>query len=143
MLEGSLELAVTPTILDFDSFAAGINNDGDVCGVQIGIPRSEDLPVVWKQATTESLSVSPKVVYPAPTAINQSGVIVGSGWFQDRKSQGLRAIVWTNFSSEAILLESFLARRSPLVHLQSAEAVNDAGAIVGKASGGAYIAVPN
>lgn len=142
-------MEVTPAILSFDAIATGVNNQGAACGVEIASPRTEDRPVVWTPGTTYTLNSLPSVSVVTPQDINQHGVVVGSGWYEDPRpwtggqTQGDLAVVWQSATGEMVLLDDFLPKRSSLIYLSYANAVNDAGEIVGQAGDGAFLAVPN
>ena len=56
---------------------------------------------------------------------------------------GFRTVrIGASVDGEMVLLDDFLGRRSSLVRLVNASAINDAGEIAGKAIGGAYVAIP-
>ncbi len=138
---GPLQLVAIPTILDLDAFASGVSSAGAICGTLKGNTPADDQAVVWTETSRTTLSGLPSVSYETAVDI-ENGVIVGFGWYEGRKTQGDRAVVWPSATGEMILLDNFLGKRSSLVHLTSAIAINHAGEIVGGATGGAFLAIP-
>lgn len=139
--EGTLQLVAIPTILDLDAFTSGVSSAGAICGTLKGSTSADDQAVVWTETSRTTLSGLPSVSYETAVDI-ENGVIVGFGWYEGRKTQGDRAVVWPSATGEMILLDNFLGKRSSLVHSTSAIAINHAGEIVGGATGGAFLAIP-
>jgi hypothetical protein len=129
-----------PVILDVQAEAYGANNNGVICGVS-SYPSEA---TVWSGSETILLPWEKDVLTATAYDIGNHGTVVGKAAFLLRRyPTGVdRAVVWPSGSQEMVNLNSFLPNRSPLVSLQTAEAVNMHGEIVGDAGVGAFVAVP-
>jgi probable HAF family extracellular repeat protein len=103
--------------------AVAINNTGRIAGTSDG----DTIAVVWTYnpadpSSTPSLAKLPltsDLVLPSPTAINDSGDVVGSAWTSNYG--GTRAVLWRN--GQVIPLANFNSK---------AFGINNAGQIVGE-----------
>lgn len=139
------DLVAFPSVLDADASAQGVNNNDLVCG-DGWAPDQATEAVVWTGNSSQTLDRSRFIHAAWANDVNDNGVIVGRGDYSRRSEQGPRAVVWTNASSSTIVLEKFLSRNSPFAHLSYANAVNQAGEIVGGGWDGessrAFLAIP-
>jgi uncharacterized membrane protein len=134
-------------ILDAYGHANGVNNSGVICGF-VWIPHDE--AVVWDANSTQILDRHRNVYWARARAINDSGLIVGVGYYQKVWTEGIRAVAWPSAGGSMILLADFLDRDSSFATLTSANAVNESGEIVGLgldapydgSASGAFLAIP-
>ena len=134
------------SVLDVPSYAMGISDNYLICGDVQGVyyPGSW-AAVVWTGNVPQPLRLLPDATQSEALDINATGAVAGTLWFPDSsrgKNRGLYAVVWPDPNSAPILLNSFLAKGSPLIRLNYAAAINAGGAIVGSANGGAFLAIP-
>jgi hypothetical protein len=133
--DGTLSVASTPQVLDVGAFATGINNGGQVCG------RTDVDAVVWSAGSVSILDRPGRGKNKVPRAwawdIGDSGIIVGEAG----ESHNPRACVWDSINGSLTYLDDHLDSGSPLQGLNSAEAVNFFGDIVGNGWTGAFIAI--
>jgi hypothetical protein len=120
-----------------DAAAYGINNPGVSCG------QIETQAMLWLAG--EGLPLDPgDQPYTSAFDVSDAGVIVGEGGLH---SLDVNALVWTSPSAQPVLLARFLPKRkSPLLALWRATAVNKSGVIAGEGGDGlktyAFVAIP-
>lgn len=123
------------SVLDTDAVASGISDNLIVCGASIS-PLSA--AVCWTSNGSQLLHFLSGATQSSASSINNNGTAVGYLSYLGPKKYGFYATVWPDLSSDPILLELFLSRRSPLITLDSAEAINAGGVIAGRGNNGDY-----
>lgn len=129
-------LQAIPSVLAAGAYASHVNNSDTICG------NIRDLAAVWSPEET-LLDRLRDVTICRAQQINSDGLIVGWAEIVSPRYDSDRAVMWSNSSSEMIVLDNFLGKKSPLGYLQEATAVNDQNVIVGRALNGAFLAVPD
>ena len=128
------------------SDAYGVNNDGEVCG-HLSTPEVGQQAVLWSGGSPLTLKLARYFFSPADAYdVNNNGMIVGYANYHKMYNSGLRAVMWPSATGSMVLLDQFLDDDSPFGILCAANAVNDAGEIVGYGWDGSnysgFLAVP-
>ena len=141
---GSLR-AFVGEVLDLTARAHGVNNLGAVCGDDLSVNAWE--AVVWTADSTKVLARA-KWFYGAHALdINDNGVIVGYGDYHKMYSGGPQAVMWRSTTAPMVRLNDLVYPGSPITGMYIANAVNNAGQIVGLgwdgSSNAAFLAIPS
>jgi hypothetical protein len=149
--DGSISVEPNPVVLNStDLQVNGINNDGIMCGhfdtgsndlLRVGILLDPNQDYILLRSPVRG---SDDLGFTNAQDINDSGAIVGGAGTSPMPTE---AVYWPHAASNPILLNNYLPKRnSPFSRLNQANAVNEAGAIVGvgTAEGGHYgfLAIP-
>jgi hypothetical protein len=133
------QLLVTADIIANGAAANNVSDQDVACGEIIdSIPSP--VAAVWSP-NEKILHRLRDVQENSAWHINTAGLIVGTGYV-DRSEFGWRAVMWADSTSKMTRLDKFLSRRSSLGQLNIATAVNDNDVIVGTATNGGFLAVP-
>jgi hypothetical protein len=127
--DGTVSVSSTPIGLGTPT---GINNAGLVVGRMPGYRETD--AYAWLQNSTWFLDRGRgknKVPYAGAWDVNDSGLIVGEARTDTSLGAIGRACFWNGIDGSLTYLDEYLEADSPLLRLDSAEAVNASGDIIG------------
>jgi uncharacterized membrane protein len=127
------------------SKANGVNDAGAVCGA-LSPPGGAQQAVVWSGGPPLTLNLARYFFFADAYDVNNNGMIVGYAYYHKMYASGERAVMWPSATGAMVDLNQFLDDDSPFGILCVANAVNDAGEIVGYGWDGSnytgFLAVP-